>query len=144
MESLYQPYLNLTAAQRKFLCFLAYTGKKTDEQLLSLYRHGEDLKADQLKKLVNGLRPFYDTDFYSYRSEYQLDSFHVAPLILYMLEVMPQWKEHFDTFYKKYQQPQAMMLIYRLECCLQGKPVELSNLASEDTPLSVTDTTATT
>ena len=67
-----QPYLKLTVTQRKFLCFLAYTGKKTDEMLLSVYRHGEDMKADQLKKLVNGLRPFYDTDFYNYRSEYQL------------------------------------------------------------------------
>lgn len=48
MESLYQPYSNLTEEQRKLLCFLAYTGKKTDEKLLSVYRQGEDLNADQL------------------------------------------------------------------------------------------------
>ena len=125
-----QPYLKLTVMQRKFLCFLAYTGKKTDEMLLSVYRHGEDMKADQLKKLVNGLRPFYDTDFYNYRSEYQLHAYHIAPLILYMLKVMPQWKEYFDKFYKKHQSPQSMMLIYRIECCLEGKPVELSSKAT--------------
>ena len=47
MDALYQPYQDLTAGQRKLLCFLAYTGKKTDEQMQALYRHGEDLKADQ-------------------------------------------------------------------------------------------------
>ena len=126
MELSYQSYQKLTAGQRKLLCFLAYTGKKTDEKLLSVYRHVEDMKADQLKKLVNSLRGFYDTGFYSYRSEYELHVFHIAPLMLYMLEVMPQWMQHFDNFYKKHQSPQAMMLMHRLECCLEGKPVEVS------------------
>ena len=90
-DILYQPYQALTAGQRKLLCFLAYTGKKTDEQIRALYRHGEDLKVDQMKKLVNGLRSFYETSFYSYRNEYQLHAHHVAPLMLYLLEVMPQW-----------------------------------------------------
>lgn len=126
MEQLYQPYLALTAGQRKLLCFLAYTGKKTEEQIISLYRHGEDLKADQMKKLINSLRSFYETDFYSYRSEYRLHGYHVAPLMLYMLEEMPQWLEHFDKFYKKYQSPQAMALLTRLEYCMVGKPLETS------------------
>ena len=124
MEQIYQPYLALTAGQRKLLCFLAYTGKKTDEQMISLYRHGEDLKADQMKKLVNSLRSFYETQFYSYRSEYQLHAYHIAPLMLYLLEEMPQWREHFDKFYKDYQSPQAMTLMKRLEDCLAGKPIE--------------------
>ena len=126
MESIYQPYLALTAGQRKLLCFLAYTGKKTEEHVLSLYRHGEDLKADLMKKLVNSLRSFYETQFYSYRSEYQLHGYHVVPLMLYMLEKMPQWLEYFDKFYKDYQSPQAMVLLTRLECCLAGKPLESS------------------
>lgn len=124
MEQIYQSYLALTAGQLKLLCFLAYTGKKTDEQMLSAYRHGEDLKADQLKKLVNGLRGFYETAFYNYRSEYQLHAFHVAPLMLYMLEEMPQWIEHFDKFYKNYQSSQSKALMKRLECCLAGRPTE--------------------
>ena len=127
MESLYEPYLHLTAGQRKLLCFLAYTGNKTDEKVLALYRHGEDLKVEQTKKLVNSLRAFYDTSFYSYRSEYQLHAYHIAPLILYMLDVMPQWIQHFEKFYKRQQSPQAMMLKYRMKCCLEGKPVELSS-----------------
>ena len=124
MEQIYQPYLDLTAGQRKLLCFLAYTGKKTDEQMISLYRHGEDLKADQMKKLVNSLRSYYETSFYSYRNEYHLHTFHIAPLMLYMLEEMPQWREHFDKFYKDHQSPQAMTLMKRLEYCLAGKPIE--------------------
>ena len=129
MDALYQPYQDLTAGQRKLLCFLAYTGKKTDEQMQALYRHGEDLKADQMKKLVNSLRSFYGTSFYSYRNEYQLHAYHVAPLMLYMLDVMPQWLEHFDKFYKKNQDPQAMMLLYQLKCCIESKPVETGNRA---------------
>lgn len=123
-DILYQPYLALTAGQRKLLCFLAYTGKKTDEQMQALYRHGEELKVDQMKKLVNSLRSFYDTSFYSYRNEYQLHAHHVAPLMFYMLSEMPQWLEHFDKFYEKYQAPQAMMLLSRLECCINGRPLE--------------------
>ena len=111
-ELLYQPYLSLKPGQRKLLCFLAYTGKKTDEQMLALYRHGEDLTVDQVKKLVNGLRGYYDTSFYSYRNEYKLHPHHVAPLLLYLIEEMTQWREHFDKFYKKHQAPHAMMLLY--------------------------------
>jgi superfamily II DNA or RNA helicase len=123
-DVLYQPYLALTAGQRKLLCFLAYTGKKTDEHMQALYRYGEEIKVDQMKKLVNSLRSFYDTSFYSYRNEYQLHAYHIAPLMLYMLDVMPQWLEHFDKFYKKYQAPQAHTLLSRLECCINDKPLE--------------------
>ena len=126
MESIYQSYLGLTAGHRKLLCFLAYTGKRTDEKMLALYRHGEGLKVEQLRKLVNSLRCFYDSSFYSYRSEYQLHVYHIAPLLLYMLEVMPQWREHFDQSYKMHQSLQAKALIDRLECCLEGRPVNLS------------------
>ena len=90
----------------------------------ALYRYGEEIKVDQMKKLVNSLRSFYDTSFYSYRNEYQLHAYHIAPLMLYMLDVMPQWLEHFDKFYKKYQAPQALTLLSRLECCINDKPLE--------------------
>lgn len=124
MNPIYQPYSSLSAGQRKLLCFLAYTGRKTDEQILSLYRHVEELNAAQLNKLVKSLRVFYDTEFYSYRNEYQLHPIHIAPLMLYMLEEMPQWREHFDKFYKQYQEPKAMSLLSRMESCLAGKTVE--------------------
>ena len=124
MNPIYQPYSSLSAGQRKLLCFLAYTGRKTDEQILSLYRHVEELNAAQLNKLVKSLRVFYDTEFYSYRNEYQLHPIHIAPLMLYMLEEMPQWREHFDNFYKQYQEPKAMSLLSRMESCLAGKTVE--------------------
>ena len=124
MNPIYQPYSSLSAGQRKLLCFLAYTGRKTDEQILSLYRHVEELNAAQLNILVKSLRVFYDTEFYSYRNEYQLHPIHIAPLMLYMLEEMPQWREHFDKFYKQYQEPKAMSLLSRMESCLAGKTVE--------------------
>ena len=123
--TLYQPYLQLTAGQRKLLCFLAYTGRTTDEQTQALYRHGEDLTADQLKKLISGLRLFYDTSFYSYRGIYNLASRHVAPLLVYMLEQMPQWLEHFQKFYRRGKVFQSEALLSSLRCCLEGKPVRL-------------------
>ena len=50
--------------------------------------------------------------------------------MLYMLEEMPQWLVHFDKFYKKYQSPQAMALLTRLERCLAGKPLETNPRAT--------------
>ena len=91
--TLYQPYMILKEEQRRLLCFLAYTGKRTDDKTQALYRRSENLTADEMKKLVVGLRRFYDTSFYSYRNEYGLHAYHVAPLLLYMLEssgVSPQ------------------------------------------------------
>ncbi len=139
MDALYQPYKDLTAGQLKLLCFLAYTGQKTDEQIQALYQHGEDLTTNQMKKLVSSLRSFYETSFYSYRNEYQLHAYHIAPLMLYLLDVMPQWLEHFDNFYKKNQAPQAMMLLYQLKCCIESKPVETGNrfISSRDADILV-------
>mgnify|MGYP002855959465 CR=1 FL=1 len=121
--TLFQPYKKLTAGQRKLLCFLAYTGRKTDEHTRALYQQGEDLTAQQLKKLVNSLRPYYATDFYSYRSEYNLSSNHIAPLMVYMLEEMPQWIEQFDALYKRYIPLSSSALLADLRCCLEGKPL---------------------
>ena len=130
MISIFEPYEKLTAGQQKFLCFLAYTGKKTDEKLQALYRHGEELTVEETKKLVNGLRNFYQSAYYNYKSEYQLNSYHIAPLMLYMLEEKPQWREHFDKFYKQHQAPHAMSLLSRLECCIKGKPLVARNSVS--------------
>ena len=124
MESLYKPYQHLNAGQLKFLCFLAYTGKKTDENTQTVYRHGEELTVDEVKKLINGLRGYYHNEYFSYRNEYQLHAYHVAPLMLYMLEKMPQWREHFDKFYLQYQAPKATELLSRLQKCIENKPVE--------------------
>ena len=126
MNTLYDPYLQLTAGQRKLLCFLAYTGVKTDERHQAVYCHGEDLTATDLRKLVNSLRPFYQTDFYSYRSEYELHSYHVAPLLLYMIEKMPQWLEHFGKIYKAYQKTAARTLLSRIEKCVEGQPLDMN------------------
>ena len=124
MDTLYNQYRYLTATHLKLLCFLAYTGKNTNDMLLAVYQRGEDLKPDQMIRLVKGLRNFYQSSYFNYRNEYQLHAHHVAPLMLYLLEKMPQWREHFDKFYKQHQTPQAMLLMSRLESCINGKPVE--------------------
>ena len=121
--TLYQPYMKLSAGQRKLLCFLTYTGKTTDEHTKAIYRHGEDLTVDQLKKLLNSIRSYFDTRFYSYRSEYKLASNHSAPLTVYMLEEMPQWLEHFDRIYKRHKSMQFDKLVWDLRYCIEGKPL---------------------
>ena len=120
MEALYRQYQQLTAGQQKFLCFLAYTGKKTEERLLAVYRKGEDLKAADLKTVVNTLRSFYQTTYYNYRGEYQLHAHHKAPLLLYMLERKSQWIDHFNKFYQLHQSPQANALLLRLKNCIEN------------------------
>lgn len=120
---LYQPYLHLTAGQRKLLCFLAYTGRKSDRQLLSAYRHGEDFTADHVRKVLSSLRPYFQYSYYSYRDEYELHPSHVAPLLLYMLEVMPQWLEHFRKFYADHQHPRIVRLLTELQACVEGRTV---------------------
>ena len=138
MVSIIEPYEKLPAGQQKFLCFLAYTGKKTDEKLQALYRHGEELTVDEMKKLVNGLRDFYQSAYFNYKSEYQLNTYHIAPLMLYMLEQKFQWREHFDKFYKQHQASHTMSLLSRLECCIKGKPLAARRTAvSHDLKLLV-------
>ncbi len=55
MEQLYQPYLRLTAGQRKLLCFLAYTDKRTERRILSVYAKVEDLTAEQTRKIIKSV-----------------------------------------------------------------------------------------
>ena len=123
MEILYRPYLYLTAGQLKLLCFLAYTGRTSNRQLLATYKHGEELTADQLKALVNSLRAYFKTEYYNYRDEYQLHPYHVAPLMLYMMEQRQQWLEHFAKFYANLQHPRILRLQNTLQQCLEGHPV---------------------
>ena len=125
MESLYKSYKHLTTGQQKLLCFLAYTGRKTDERTRAVYRRGENLSADELKILINTLRRFYQNDFYSYHGEYELHAYHVAPLILYMIEEKHEWLEHFEKFYKVHQLNATATLIERIKCCLEGKNIEI-------------------
>ena len=120
MKALYKPYLRLTGGQRKLLCFMAYSGQRFDSQLISEYAKGEDMKREKVKNTVNTLTLYMST--YSYfREEYQLESQHVAPLMLYMIHEMPIWMRHFDTRYKSYQLPMRKKLLTNLMNCLQGE-----------------------
>ena len=124
MTSITLPYQELTAGQQRLLCFLAYTGKRTNEATRTLYSGLEGLTADRLKKLVNSLRRFFDTGYYSYRSEYQLSPCHVAPLLLFMLEKKPEWLADFQSYYKELQSEQSAALLPMLQDCLSGEPVK--------------------
>jgi len=123
MSSLYQPYQHLTAEQRKLLCFLAYTGQKSDSHLLSVWRKGEDIPSDKVKKTLNSLRAYFKTSYFSYNNEYQVHPFHVAPLFLYMMEKMPQWLEHFAKFYQHMQHKRTCLLQSEMVRLLQGHQV---------------------
>jgi len=128
MERYYERYQNLTAGQRKLLCFLAYTGKKTDDKTLVVYETGEDVRMRDMKKLLNSLRPFFKTDYYSYRNEYQIHPHHAAPLMLYMMEKEPELLVHFDDFYKHQQTKTMASLCKDLQACLNGKPVAANQM----------------
>lgn len=117
MEYLYKPYLSLTAGQRKLLCFLAYIGQTADKRIIALYGKAEDIPREQVKKTVTSLSGFFANYYYFYE-EYQLHLFHVAPLIVYMVREMPQWLDHFNTFYARLVTPQHKELITNVKRCL--------------------------
>ena len=120
-DNIYSRYNSLSTDQRKLLCFLAYTGKKTDQQIMTVYRNSEEITAAEQKKLIASLRSYFQSDFYSYRDEYQLHIQHAAPLLLYMLEKRPQWLDHFDSFYKNRRTSAARQLFDNMKRCLDGK-----------------------
>jgi hypothetical protein len=89
MKALYQPYLPLTAGQRKLLCFMATITQRIDTRILGLYAKAEDLTQEQVKKTLHSLTTFFD-QFYYFRDEYQLAATHIAPLMIYLAEEQPQ------------------------------------------------------
>lgn len=121
MKELYQHYLTLGAGQRKLLCFLAYTGQPTDRTILTVWRKGEDMESADVKSTLNSLRKYFRFSFYSYDDEYQIHPFHVAPLLLYMIEENQQWLVHFDKFYKKYQHKRIKQLYSDIVHCLKAE-----------------------
>lgn len=131
MEKLYQHYLPLSAGQRKLLCFMAYTGKKTDQQLMAIWRKGEDLTSADVKKTLNTLRNYFESEYFNYRDEYQLHPYHVAPLFIYMVRQMPQWLEHFDKFYKPYQSHRVQDLQTNILKCLEGSKVSSRQMLTD-------------
>ncbi|MBQ9656476.1 MAG: DEAD/DEAH box helicase [Prevotella sp.] len=121
MEELYQQYQGLSAGQLKLLCFLAYVGQPTDRIIQNLWTRGEDVNAADMKKTLNSLRRYFTVNFYSYSDNYQIHPYHVAPLLLYMIERKPQWIEHFDKFYKDHQHKNVQQLYADMVCCLKGE-----------------------
>lgn len=136
MEQLYQPYLRLTAGQRKLLCFLAYTDRRTERRILSVYTKVEDLTAEQTRKIIKSVANGYLRIINYYGDEYDLDRPHVAPLLVYMLKEMPQWFSYFDKFYRQHQDPERRLFIARLRLCVEGRQQAVSNaIGSAVTPL---------
>ena len=127
-STLYHAYEHLTTEQRKLLCFLAYTRRKTDDQLKAIYGKKEDIRPEQLKALVNSLRPYFERSYYSYRGEYELHPYHIAPLTLYLIEEAPQWLEYFNKNYADQQRMGGLSLMRLLQRCLNGKPAEITRL----------------
>ncbi len=120
MEYIYRSYKKLTAGQRKLLCFLAYTGRTTDNQIKSVYRKGEDIDSNLLERILKSLSEYLRLLHY-YIGDYELLQNHVSPLLLYMLKEMPQWIEQFDKFYRQVQKPERRMLLQKIRLCIEGK-----------------------
>ena len=119
MEEIYSQYLSLTAGQRKLLCFLAYLGHEGDTRSISLFRKVEKLTSTQVEKLQKSLFIYLRLRNY-YNQEYELESQHIAPLMVYLLREMPQWLESFNMYYKQLQTPGAYSLLRKLKCCING------------------------
>jgi len=128
MDYLFQPYLNLTAGQRRLLCFLAYVGRRIDSSDIYLYAKAENIDKSAVKKTLNSLTSFLGGYFY-YREEYSLHAHHVAPLMLYMLRHEPALTDHFATYYKRMQDPLARQLLKNLQICLAHEKTSLSAAA---------------
>ena len=122
MKALYQPYLPLTAGQRKLLCFMATITQRIDTRILGLYAKAEDLTQEQVKKTLHSLTSFFD-QFYYFRDEYQLAATHIAPLLVYLAEEQPQWISHFDVFFKRIQSMEQRQLMLKIRACLKGEKV---------------------
>ena len=135
MEELYKPYLQLTAGQRKLLCFMAYTDGETDKRLMSVYAKVEDLTSSQISKTLKSLAYYLRLHHY-YNEEYDLEQRHVAPLLVYMLKGMPRWLDYFDKFYRSYQTAERRLFISRLRQCVEGKASAAAN-ATKPTPTAL-------
>ncbi len=118
INELYQPYMQLTAGQRKLLCFLAYSDHVTDRQILSYYGKVEDLKASEVTRMVNEMHDYLCIHSY-YADEYSLEQKHAAPLIIYMM-TETGWLEHFDKYYRRYQKDARRTFILRVRQCMEG------------------------
>lgn len=135
MKEIYEPYLRLTAGQRKLLCFLAYTGENTEKRLIAFYAKAEDMQQAQVSKMLKELINYTRLQHY-YLEDYILEQSHVAPLIVYMLKEMPQWMEHFQKYYGRYQSKERAVLIHRLQLCVEGKPEQVTTMIGA-TPYAV-------
>ncbi len=124
MKYIYQQYLSLTAGQRKLLCFLAYTGVIFDVRMKVVYGKCEDISSEQLDKTVKSLSVYLRLHHY-YLGDYSLDIHYVTPLLVYMLKEMPQWLEHFDKLYKKYQNVERKVFLHKLKLCADGQGSKL-------------------
>ena len=134
-EELYQPYLKLTAEQRKLLCFLAYANKETDGAAMGVYRKLENLTSEQMKGVIKSLMPFLERSSYYFYDQYALGIFHRMPLLVYMLCECPIWLRLFNDRLKQLQAPGQDVIIDCLRLCIGGKELpdrhQFSLLSSE-------------
>ena len=128
MKYLYEPYMTLTAGQRRLLCCMAYLGKRLDKQLSASYAKAEGLTMDQLRKTKNSLLPFFIYNYYYY-DEHELHPQHVAPLLLYLLREGQGWLAAFDRSFRRQQTSARMELLMKLRMCLENNITTFNTMA---------------
>ena len=121
MQEIYQPYMNLTAGQLRLLCFLAYTDHSSDEMACNLYAKGEDKTRSDVQKVLRSLKDYFKYSYYSYKDEYQLDTRHQAPLLVYLLCEHPDWLRVFEMKYKRLQSLRIAGVLTDLRLCIAGR-----------------------
>ena len=122
--------MNLTAGQRKLLCFLAYTNKDTQSELMAIYKREEGLTPQQLKSLIRSVKPFLKDAGYYYLEQYSLGVYHRMPLLVYMLCENPLWLREFDDHFRQQRAHSQTVIIDCLRQCIGGKklPSEVSRI----------------
>ena len=130
---IYYSYRTLNDVQLKFLCFLSFTGRWTDEYSMQLYRRHESLSKPQQDKLIQSLQGLLVTNYYHrYMGEYKVTEAHVATLLVFMVSKNPALLSHFEKNYKSLQTKQAQTILSKLKGCLYGTPVKGPVKVSDD------------
>ncbi len=121
MQEVYEPYLKLSAEQRKLLCFLAFLGSQRKTTAFEAYKKAERIRPIDIQSLAKKLSPFLQSSFFMQAQDMKLDICHCAPLLVYMLCENPIWLREFDKRYSSYQPPHVQRLLTNLRLCIAGK-----------------------
>ncbi len=123
-EPIYQQYLKLPEDLLKLLCFMAYTGRRLDDDAKMRYQKTEGLSKTDFKRLKDSIKPYTQSDIYnSYYGYYILELDRYTPLLLYMVETNLPLLVHLGENYSDMPSSESTMLLDDIKCCVEGSPL---------------------